>query len=257
MSSNQGFVEINSENLNSELISESLRNQEKPRPLVHWRDLGITAYNEVWEMQENVLQSIVEQKIAARSDRNIVPEHFFFFTEHKPVFTIGKSGNVENLLVSKEELLLSKIDYFKTNRGGDITFHGPGQIVGYPILDLDQIYTDIHRYLREIEQTIIDTLFQFGIQNAGRKEGLTGVWVEDEKICAIGVRASRWVTMHGFALNVNTDLSYFDMIVPCGISDKAVTSMKKILGFEVDMEAIKAQILINFERIFKVLLKKL
>jgi len=158
----------------------------------------------------------------------------------------------EHLLISEENLQKAGIQYYKSNRGGDITFHGPGQIVGYPILDLDQIYTDIHRYLRELEQVVIETLAFFGINNAGRKEGLTGVWIGEEKICAIGVRASRWVTMHGFALNVNTDLGYFDMIVPCGITDKAVTSMKKILGMEVEMESVKEQIRINFEKIFKV-----
>ncbi|HRH34170.1 MAG TPA: lipoyl(octanoyl) transferase LipB, partial [Catalimonadaceae bacterium] len=176
---------------------------------------------------------------------------FFFFVEHSPVFTLGKSGFPENLLVSESELEERKVEFFKSNRGGDITFHGPGQLVGYPILDLDQFYTDIHRYLREIEEVIIKTIAEFGIQNGGRKEGLTGVWVGEEKICAIGVRASRWVTMHGFALNVNTNLQYFDWIVPCGIQDKGVTSMEKILGKSIDMEEVKTVLKVNFEKIFK------
>jgi len=227
----------------------------KESPEIRWKDLGKSDYKETWDFQEVHLQRVVEQKIASKSNPEIKPEHFLFFTEHFPVFTIGKSGNPENLLASSFQLDEDKIGFFKSNRGGDITFHGPGQIVGYPILDLDQIYTDIHRYLRDIEQTIINAVSFFGIENAGRKEGLTGVWVGEEKICAIGVRTSRWVTMHGFALNVNTNLGYFDMIVPCGIADKAVTSMKKILGKDIEMEAVKEQIRINFEKIFNVKLR--
>jgi lipoyl(octanoyl) transferase len=255
MNENQGFGDNNSGLTKSESLSGPLFFSLKSEPIVKWKDLGFQDYKTVWDLQELRLQNIVSQKIEARTKPNIIPEHFFFFTEHPPVFTIGKSGIPEHLLISEENLDKSGIQYFKSNRGGDITFHGPGQIVGYPILDLDQIYTDIHRYLREIEQTIIETLAFFGIETAGRKEGFTGVWVGEEKICAIGVRASRWVTMHGFALNVNTDLSYFDMIVPCGISDKAVTSMKKILGREIEMEAVKERIRVNFERIFKVKLQ--
>lgn len=220
-------------------------------PEVQFSDLGKRNYMEVWDFQESLLQSVVNQKIAKRTNADLVPDNFFFFVEHSPVFTLGKSGFPENLLVSESELEERKVEFFKSNRGGDITFHGPGQLVGYPILDLDQFYTDIHRYLREIEEVIIKTIAEFGIQNGGRKEGLTGVWVGEEKICAIGVRASRWVTMHGFALNVNTNLQYFDWIVPCGIQDKGVTSMEKILGKSIDMEEVKTVLKVNFEKIFK------
>jgi lipoyl(octanoyl) transferase len=251
----QGFGMINSEMENSETQSGPLLHLNKSIPIVKWKDLGLLDYKKVWDIQEDHLQRIVSQKISARTNPDIIPEHFLFFTEHPPVFTLGKSGLEKHLLNTQEELETAGIQYYKSNRGGDITFHGPGQIVGYPILDLDQIYTDIHRYLREVEQTIIETLSFFGIMNAGRKEGLTGVWVGEEKICAIGVRASRWVTMHGFALNVNTDLGYFDRIVPCGISDKAVTSMEKILGKEIEMEVVKATIRTCFENIFQVKLQ--
>jgi len=218
---------------------------------VHWSDLGTQPYQQTWNFQEDLLQQVVSQKIAKRTQPDIEPGNFFFFVEHPPVFTLGKSGHPEHLLASAEKLAEGGVQFFKSNRGGDITFHGPGQIVGYPILDLDQFYTDIHRYLREIEEVIIQTLAAFGIHNGSRKEGLTGVWVGEEKICAIGVRASRWVTMHGFALNVNTDLQYFNWIVPCGITDKAVTSMEKILGQPIDLELVKQAIRHNFEQIFK------
>ena len=254
MNENQGFSDLNLVDTKTDSISELLI-LAKSEPIVKWKDLGLQNYKSVWNLQEEHLQNIVNQKIEARTNPETIPEHFLLFTEHPPVFTIGKSGFLGNLLISEENLRAKGIEFFKSNRGGDITFHGPGQIVGYPILDLDQIYTDIHRYLREIEQTVIDSLAYFGIKNACRKEGLTGVWIGEEKICAIGVRASRWVTMHGFALNVNTDLHYFDMIVPCGITDKYVTSMKKILGMEIEMEAVKEQIRINFGRIFKVKLQ--
>ena len=220
-------------------------------PEVKWLDLGHKAYQEIWDLQESHLQKVVSQKIAKRENPDLVPDHFLFFVEHPPVYSLGKSGDQENLLVSNEYLQQAGVEFVKTNRGGDITFHGPGQVVGYPILDLDQFYTDIHRYLRELEEVVIQTIAQFGIPNGNRKEGLTGVWVGEEKICAIGVRASRWVTMHGFALNVNTDLEYFNWIVPCGITDKAVTSMQKILGHEVEMDAVKQALRTNFERIFK------
>lgn len=220
-------------------------------PEVQFSDLGKRLYKEVWDFQESKLQTVVNQKIAKRTNPNLVPDNYFFFVEHPPVFTLGKSGSPDNLLVSEPELEAKSVEFFKSNRGGDITFHGPGQIVGYPILDLDQFYTDIHRYLREIEEVIIQTISEFGIPDGGRKDGLTGVWVGEEKICAIGVRASRWVTMHGFALNVNTDLQYFNWIVPCGIQDKAVTSMRKILGYEVDDKVVKTVLKRNFEKIFK------
>ena len=215
-------------------------------------DLGKRPYGETWDLQEVCMQKIVSQKLAAREKPSLAPKHELFFVEHEPpVFTIGKSGDQGNLLAAEDFLKNQGIEFFRTNRGGDITFHGPGQIVGYPILDLDQIYTDIHRYLREIEEVVILTLADFGISGAGRKEGLTGVWVGDEKLCAIGVRTSRWVTMHGFALNVNTDLRYFDFIVPCGIRDKAVGSMQKILGKECNLDAVKQSLLLNFCKVFQ------
>lgn len=219
---------------------------------VLFSDLGFKPYQEVWDFQEVKLQSVVEQKIAKRENQEIVPNNFLFFVEHPPVFTIGKSGDSDHLLASAEKLEQAGVQLYKSNRGGDITFHGPGQIVGYPIMDLDQFYTDIHRYLRDIEEVVIQTIANFGIPHGTRKEGWTGVWIGEEKICAIGVRTSRWVTMHGFALNVNTDLEYFNWIVPCGIQGKGVTSMEKILGHAVDIEAVKTDLKANFEKIFKV-----
>jgi lipoyl(octanoyl) transferase len=222
---------------------------------VKFADLGRRPYQEIWDFQEACLQKVVSQKIASRTDPDIHPDLFLFFVEHDPVFTLGKSGKEDHLLVDQTELRSRGVDFHKINRGGDITFHGPGQIVGYPIWDLDQIYTDIHRYLREIEEVVILTLKDFGISNAGRNEGLTGVWVGEEKICAIGVRTSRWVTMHGFALNVNTDLNYFNLIVPCGIQDKAVTSMQKILGHNIHPDDVKASLQQNFEKVFPIKLQ--
>lgn len=220
---------------------------------VLWQDMGLQAYADMWAYQERHLQQIVDQKVAIRLQPDLPqPDHYFFFVEHNPVFTLGKSGSYDHLLLNEAELQSKGFSFFRTNRGGDITYHGPGQIVGYPILDLDQIYTDIHRYLRDLEETIIRTLADFDIPQAGRKAGLTGVWVGEEKVCAMGVRTSRWVTMHGFALNVNNELSPFGFIVPCGIADKGVTSMKNLLGRELDLDAVKNRIRINFEEIFKV-----
>lgn len=215
--------------------------------------MGLQAYADMWAYQEQHLQKIIDQKIAIRQQPELAqPDHYFFFVEHHPVFTLGKSGSYDHLLLPENELSAKGYSFFRTNRGGDITYHGPGQIVGYPILDLDQIYTDIHRYLRDLEETIIRTLADFGISNASRKSGLTGVWVGEEKVCAMGVRTSRWVTMHGFALNVNNDLSPFQFIVPCGISDKGVTSMSQIVGHNLDLDAVKSRIRVNFEEIFQV-----
>jgi lipoyl(octanoyl) transferase len=222
---------------------------------VQFADLGRRPYQEVWDFQEKCLQKVINQKVQARTDPEIVPEMFLFFVEHDPVFTLGKSGNESHLLASQNDLQKDGIDFFKINRGGDITFHGHGQIVGYPIWDLDQIYTDIHRFLRELEEVVILTIADFGISNGSRKEGLTGVWVGEEKICAMGIRASRWVTMHGFALNVNTDLDFFNLIVPCGIQDKEVTSMRKILGAEIDESAVKLSLKHNFEKVFSIKLQ--
>lgn len=218
----------------------------------HW---GIIPYKAAWERQEQLFQEVIAKKIAHRNQvppinsPQLTTENYLIFCQHPHVYTLGKSGDKKNLLLSEIELLQKNIDYFSINRGGDITYHGFGQLVGYPIFDLDNFFTDIGKYLRTIEEAIILTLAEYGIK-AGRIEKLTGVWLDHEKqenprkIAAIGVRASRWVTMHGFALNVNTDLSYFDNIVPCGISDKAVTSVAQELGREIDMEEM-AQILLE------------
>jgi lipoyl(octanoyl) transferase len=184
-------------------------------------------------------------------------KHYLLFVEHPPVYTLGKSGKIEHVLINEEQRQQQGIEFFHTNRGGDITFHGPQQIVGYPIFDLEKFYTDIGRYLRELEEVIILTLEDYGII-AGRSPGETGVWIDatikgkERKICAMGVRCSRWVTMHGFALNVNTDLNYFNHIIPCGIADKKVTSIKQELGMEVDIDEVKTKLKKNFSRVFNV-----
>jgi lipoyl(octanoyl) transferase len=188
-------------------------------------------------------------------------KNHLIFVEHPPVFTLGKSGKLEHVLLSEDELKAKEIAFYHTNRGGDITFHGPGQVVGYPILDLENFYTDIGRYLRELEEVVILTLEEYGIR-AGRSEGETGVWIDasvkgkERKICAMGVRCSRWITMHGFALNVNTDLEYFNYIVPCGIRDKKVTSLQQELGRYVEMTEIKGKLKENFRKVFKVDMKE-
>lgn len=189
-------------------------------------------------------------------DTNANTSHYLLFCEHPPVYTLGKSGKEEHVLVSKEELERRNIAYYETNRGGDITFHGPGQIVGYPIIDLEKYYRDIGRYLRSLEEVIILTLAEYGIKGE-RSKGETGVWIDPEnkmkarKICAMGVRCSRWITMHGFALNVNTNLEYFTMIVPCGIVGKQVTSLEKELGKQVDIEEVKRKLISKFEHVFE------
>jgi lipoyl(octanoyl) transferase len=223
------------------------------------RDLGLMDYQLAWDYQEQLLQKNVCIKSAAYSgtagNTGTGTAHYLLFTEHPSVYTLGKSGKKENVLLSDDELSERKIDFFHTNRGGDITFHGPGQIVGYPILDLEKFGTDIGKYLRSIEEVIILTLADYGI-NADRSMGETGVWIEpdipgkERKICAIGVRCSRWITMHGFALNVNTDLSYFNHIIPCGIVNKQVTSLEKELGRIFSMEEVKERIKLNFEKVF-------
>jgi len=215
---------------------------------VAFRDLGRMRYKEAWDLQETVFAEAVADKIALRKaeDTSRVTRSTLFFVEHPPVYTLGKSGDLANLLLDERGLAEREIDFFKINRGGDITFHGPGQLVGYPILDLDQFFTDIHRYLRFLEEAVILTLDEYGI-TGGRIDGLTGVWLDGEipekarKICALGVKCSRWVTMHGFAFNVNTDRAYFDNIIPCGIDDKAVTTMAMELGHEVNIEEVKAK----------------
>lgn len=222
------------------------------------QNLGLIDYKQAWDYQEEVLQSIVKVKTQNRQEPQqvIATKNYFLFCEHPHVYTLGKSGHGEYLLIDDERLKQINATYYKINRGGDITYHGPGQLVGYPILDLDNFFTDIHKYLRFLEEVIIQTLAEYGIV-AGRYTGYTGVWLDADnplkarKICAMGVRCSRWVTMHGFALNVNTNLAYFDYIVPCGISDKQVTSLEKELGRAISLEEVEQKILHHFEKIFE------
>lgn len=224
---------------------------------VYFRDLGRIEYKDAWDCQEELFSGIIKKKIEQRNhpDATYQPTHYLLFCEHPHVFTLGKSGSMKNLLLNEEGLKEHNISFFKINRGGDITYHGPGQIVGYPIIDLDYFFTDIGKYLRLLEESVIVTLRSYGIE-AGRSKGETGVWLEGEspsrarKICAIGVRCSRWVTMHGFAFNVNTDLSLFNYIIPCGITDKSVTSMQKELGREINMEEVKDNLKANFSTLF-------
>ena len=219
-------------------------------------DLGYKDYKETWDYQESLFKGIVDIKIKNRRDgTQIVTPNHFLFVEHPHVYTLGKSGDVENLLVNEQQLKEKDATYYKINRGGDITYHGPGQIVGYPILDLDNFFTDIHKYLRFLEEVIILTLAEYGLKGE-RSPGETGVWLDvgtpfARKICAMGIRASRWVTMHGFALNVNTNLGYFDNIIPCGIRGKSVTSLHVELGKEeVNMQEVKAILLKHFKSLF-------
>lgn len=221
---------------------------------VRYIDLSGKSYQEAWDYQTGVHLGLIRQK---REGSSGFPHHLIL-CEHYPVYTLGKSGDEKHLLLSPEECEKRGIEYHKINRGGDITYHGPGQITGYPILDLDQVYTDVHRYVRELEESIIRTLSRFGIKGS-RIEGYTGVWVkadqpgdQNRKICAIGVHLSRWVTLHGFALNVNTDLSFFDNIIPCGIADddKTVTSMQKELGRALDMDEVKKIFKEEFAAVF-------
>ena len=215
------------------------------------------AYKAAWEYQESLFEPIVKQKITNKNDQTSTPTtNYLLFCEHQDVYTIGKSGKMENLLLSEQELATQNIEFHKINRGGDITYHGIGQLVGYPILDLDNFKPDIHLYMRNLEEVIILTIADFGL-SGGRIEGLTGVWLDYQagaknprKICAAGVKASRWVTMHGFALNVNTDLSFFENIVPCGITDKAVTSMKQELGKDIPLKEVEKSIILHFEKVF-------
>lgn len=221
------------------------------------QDLGLKDYKETWEYQELLFQEILNVKIQnRRQNTSHETQNHFLFVEHPHVYTLGKSGDVSNLLISEDKLADIGATYYKINRGGDITYHGPGQIVGYPILDLDNFFTDIHKYLRFIEETVILTLAEYGLK-AERSQGETGVWLDvgtpfARKICAIGVRASRWVTMHGFALNINADLGYFDHMIPCGIKGKAVTSLNVELGKpEVSMEEVKQKLQKHFAALFE------
>ncbi|WP_410222215.1 lipoyl(octanoyl) transferase LipB [Pedobacter sp.] len=218
-------------------------------------DWGLTDYQEAWDKQEAIFNETVAVKGRNRTENTNEPtKNYLIFCEHPHVYTLGKSGHAENLLLNEEGLVEKNATYYKINRGGDITYHGPGQIVGYPILDLDNFFTDIHLYLRTLEEAIILTLADYGI-TSGRYPGYTGVWLDADndkarKICAMGVRCSRWVTMHGFAFNVNANLDYFKNIVPCGIDDKDVTSMQRELGREVDMEEVKAKLKSHIAHLF-------
>lgn len=211
---------------------------------VKFVDWGLVDYQEAWDHQELIFKDTIAVKTANRTDGTTEETpNFLIFCEHPHVYTLGKSGHPENLLLDEQGLAEKNATYYKINRGGDITYHGPGQLVGYPILDMDNFFTDIHLYLRTLEEAVILTLADYGI-TAGRYPGFTGVWLDADnekarKICALGVRCSRWVTMHGFSFNVNTDLDYFKNIIPCGIDDKDVTSMKRELGYELNLSEVK------------------
>ena len=224
---------------------------------IELQDLGLKDYKQTWDYQETLFKSIVDTKIKnRREDAGLETKNYFLFVEHPHVFTLGKSGDMSNLLVDEAQLKAKNASFYKVNRGGDITYHGPGQIVGYPILDLDNFFTDIHKYLRFLEEMIILTLAEYGLK-AERSPGETGVWLDvgtpfARKICAMGVRASRWVTMHGFALNVNADLGYFDLMIPCGIRGKAVTSLNVELGKKsIDEAEVKEKLLKHFAALFE------
>jgi lipoyl(octanoyl) transferase len=221
------------------------------------RDLGLMDYKEAWEYQETLFQEILQLKIRNRREElGLETPNYFILVEHPHVYTLGKSGDISNLLISEDKLAKIGAAYYKINRGGDITYHGPGQIVGYPIIDLENFFTDIHKYLRLLEEMVILTLAEYGVK-AERSKGETGVWLDvgtpfARKICALGVRASRWVTMHGFALNVNADLGYFDNMIPCGIKGKAVTSLNVELGkAEISMEEVQQKLLKHFTVLFE------
>jgi lipoyl(octanoyl) transferase len=224
---------------------------------VKFEDWGLLDYKEAWDKQEALFNLQIQRKLNNRKhpEDTESTENHLIFVEHPHVYTLGKSGSEENLLASEAMLKAKNASYYKINRGGDITYHGPGQLVAYPIFDLDYFFTDIHKYLRYLEEAVILTLDEYGIKG-GRYEGYTGVWLDPEnpakarKICAMGVKCSRWVTMHGIGFNVNSDLSYFNSIVPCGISDKQVTSMEKELGHSVDMYQLKESLKINLANIF-------
>ena len=224
---------------------------------IQFQDLGLKDYKETWDLQEEIFKKTVAIKVRNRRENAglSTPNHFLFVS-HAHVYTLGKSGDLSNLLLNEEQLKTNGANFYKINRGGDITYHGPGQIVGYPILDLENFFTDIHKYLRLLEETIILTLADYGLE-ASRSQGETGVWLDvgtpfARKICALGVRASRWVTMHGFALNVNTDLGYFDHIIPCGIRGKSVTSLRvELKRDQVDENEVKEKLLKHFLNLFE------
>ncbi len=223
---------------------------------VEFQDLGLIDYKECWDYQTELFENTVQQKIFNRKnpENKITTKNHLIFCEHPHVYTLGKSGDEKNLLINDSFLKKKKASYYEINRGGDITYHGPGQLVVYPIFDLDHFFTDIHKYLRFLEESVILTLKEYGIK-AGRVSGLTGVWIDEgkpnaRKICALGVKSSRWVTMHGIGFNINTNLDYFNYIVPCGIEDKQVTSMSKELKTTLNFQEIKNKLKINMANVF-------
>lgn len=220
---------------------------------IEFIDLGRVSYKTAWDIQQAIQAKIIEEKLEERRSGSSIQRSpdVLLFVEHPHVFTLGKSGKMDHLLADEQRLAFLGAEFFRNDRGGDITYHGPGQIVGYPIMDLDRHFTDIHRYLRTLEEVAIRTCADFGIE-AGRIDGLTGVWIKDAKICAFGVKCSRWVTMHGFAFNVDPKLDYFDAIVPCGIPDHSVTSLAKILGYDPGIEEVKTRLLSHFADLFQV-----
>lgn len=228
---------------------------------VFLKDLGALAYQEAWDYQDELFQGIIAIKMANRKNNTEKKTpNYLLFVSHPHVYTLGKSGDVSNLLLSEKELEAKGVRFYKSNRGGDITYHGPGQIVGYPVFDLENFFTDIHKYLRLLEEAIILTLKEYNLHGE-RSDGETGVWFDvgtpfARKICALGVRSSRWVSMHGFALNVNTNLGYFDNIIPCGIQGKAVTSMQAELGKKIDEEAVKNKITQHLSHLFDIEFKQ-
>lgn len=220
------------------------------------RQLGSIDYKESWELQQQLVDEVIANKKKKAEDKSLVnTKHYFLFCEHPHVYTLGRSGDENNLLLNQLGLQQHKASFYKINRGGDITYHGPGQIVGYPILDLDCFFTDINKFVRLIEEAAIRTIADYGLEGT-RIEGLSGVWLKasdrkpDRKICAIGIHLSRWVTMHGFALNVNTDLSYFNHIVPCGITNKAVTSIQNEIGKKIDIQEVIEKLNNHFKELF-------
>ena len=232
---------------------------------VIFEDLGIMNYKDAWDYQEELLKKNLEIKSEARKAESLQPSalslpqpstiNYLLFCEHPSVYTLGKSGHIENVLLTEQEMDEKEVQFFRTNRGGDITFHGLQQLVGYPILDLEKFKIGVSKYLYDLEEVIMLTIAEYGIKG-DRSEGETGVWIDpgrpglERKICAMGIRCSRWITMHGFALNVNTDLSYFNNIIPCGIANKKVTSIEKELGHKVDLEEVKEKAKMNFEKVF-------
>ena len=241
---------------------QDLISSETKKIRVEFQDWGTIDYQEAWDKQEALFSEIVNIKSANRTNNTeIITKNYLIFCEHPAVYTLGKSGKIEHLLLDEKGLLDNHARFYKINRGGDITYHGPGQLVGYPILNLDYFFTDIHKYLRLLEEAVILTLADYKI-TTGRSEGQTGVWLESDnpfkarKICAMGVRCSRWVTMHGFAFNVNTNLADFKNIVPCGIDDKAVTSMEAELGEKVNIESVKLKLIQHLAELFNMEINK-